>query len=222
MNNDPNTKPAVPQVPAPPAPPVKVGLAKEEDIVVELSPKDKLKKQMAFVAIGVLVLFIFLPFLLRLDPNYEPKMVEKLVEKKVRVDVLTCTFTTQNDLNKRDFQITSKYVDSKVVNSKFVYNFTDLSNNNAAELDKEEFDLEEYNKILLIKSKAITKLEQGNSFTVDVDYEKDPKIKNMSPLNKHNKDLTSQVKIYEKEQPLCQISKQPEVVIEKVILVEKG
>ncbi len=229
MNNDPNankpvqhTAPVAPAAPKGAPAPVKVELSKEEDIVVELSPKDKKKKNMTFVAIGFCVLMLFVPFLLRaLDPSYVPKKVEKLVKAEVDVEMLNCSITSQSDKNKRLFEISSKYVDSKVVSSKFKYSFSDINDNVNEQLDPSTFDLDEYNKILLIKSNAISKQQQGNSYTIDVDYEKDEAIKKISPLTNHNKDLGPQKKIYEDKDAGCSINKQPSVTIEKIILVEK-
>lgn len=195
----------------------------ENEFNVELSPKDKRKKTIAIVAIVFVVLLIFAPFLLRkLDSNYKPKQVKKLVSTKVKVFILSCSSSSQNENNKKDLLIQSKYVDSKISTFKMEIKFSDLSGNNSVTLEKDKLDLEEYNEILKNNSSAINKQEQGNNYTISIDFSKDEDLKTKKVLNKHTKALSPQKKLYENAEMECQEISQADEVIEKYIDVDKG
>lgn len=220
MNKDPK---AVKQKPAAKQGLVKVELAKkEEEIVIELSKKQKAQKNRAILAIVFLVILLVLPPLLRgLDVSYKPKQVKRVRATEVDVHTLFCNSHTEEEDYKSIIEVTGKYVDSHVVQTKIVYNFTDKENNLKADLDPETLDLSEYNKISALKSKAVTATKETNTYTIDINYEEDGDLLENALLKNYVHDLMQQKKYFENNEASCSLQKQSSVVINKEVWVDK-
>lgn len=179
-----DVKPKKP-APAPKQGPIKIELAKEEVINIELSPAEKKKKNKAYIGIAITAFLIVLPIVLRLDPNYEPKMIKVKKQVAVPSQITNCHQTIQNEDHRRIYELRAEHVDKKVQKLVISYTFNDPSNNVSEDLDEGNFDLVEYNEISKIKSKAIAKETEGFAYKLTIDFASDSSLYEEPALAKH-------------------------------------